>query len=395
MKLLLINNEFPPIGGGGSTVTTYAAKYLTEWGHDVELVTSSFHGLPRRETVHGATIRRVPAIRRYRDFCSTWELAIFGISALITCLWLVPRTKPDLIVAYFALPAGWVARMLNLLYGTPYIVYFGGSDMPGANPSRYRRVYPFLNALTRWVWRGAKVSTVCSYGLLELGRKLDPGYDFRLIPNGVELSRFVPIERPPNPKVKILFIGRLIARKGLQYVVRALPRIQELTQVPFEVEVVGTGTMRKALDGLATKLGVSHLIKYLGTVPYDRLHESYQEADVFVLTSESEGMPAATLEAMSCGLPVVTTNVPGNQEIVRDGENGFLINVGDTEALATSLARLLEGRELRQRMGERSRQLMQPYEWREIMRQYVGIMEEIVHPSSSARRPHTEKGNHS
>jgi glycosyltransferase involved in cell wall biosynthesis len=125
------------------------------------------------------------------------------------------------------------------------------------------------------------------------------------------------------------------------------------------------------------------------------LHESYQSADVFVLTSESEGMPAVTLEAMSCGLPIVTTNVPGNQEIVRDGENGFLINVGDTEALAKSLARLIEGRELRQRMGERSRQLMQPYEWREIMRQYAGIMQEIVHPNSSAQRSQTERGSHS
>jgi glycosyltransferase involved in cell wall biosynthesis len=294
-------------------------------------------------------------------------------------LWYVPRHKPDVIHAYFALPAGWVARLINIIYGTPYSVYFGGSDMPGANPSRYKKLYPYITLLTRWIWRGAKTSTVCSQGLLDLGRKLDPGYDFRLVPNGVELSRFVPVERKPNPKVRVLFIGRLIARKGVQYVVQALPRIQELCKVPFEVEVVGTGEMRSRLDELAMKLGVSHIIKYVGTVPYEKLHESYQGADIFVLTSESEGMPAVTLEAMGCGLPIVTTNVPGNQEIVREGENGYLIDIGDTEKLAQDLARLIDDESLRKSMGARSRQFVQAYEWREIIKRYEIILKEIIH----------------
>jgi len=379
MKLLLINNEFPPIGGGGSTVTKYAVKYLSEAGHDVTIITSSVRNLPRKENIeNGANLIRVKAIRRYQDFCAAWELITFGVSAFLYCLWYVPRHKPDVIHAYFALPAGWVARLINIIYGTPYSVYFGGSDMPGANPSRYKKLYPYITFLTRWIWRGAKISTVCSQGLLELGRKLDPEYDFRLVPNGVELSRFVPTERRPNPKVRILFIGRLIARKGVQYVVQALPRIQELCKVPFEVEVVGTGEMRSRLDELAMKLGVSHIIKYVGTVPYEKLHESYQGADIFVLTSESEGMPAVTLEAMGCGLPIVTTNVPGNQEIVREDENGYLIDVGDTEKLAQDLARLINDETLRKSMGVRSRQFLQAYEWREIIKRYEIILKEII-----------------
>lgn len=381
MKLLLINNEFPPIGGGGATVTAYAIRYLVEWGHEVILITSSYRGLPRREIVHGATVMRVPALRRAKDYCSPLELITFGVSAFFVGLFLVPRYRPDVIQAYFALPAGWVARCLHLFSRVPYIVYFGGSDMPGANPSRYRAVYPYITALTRWIWRGAKVSTVCSEGLYELGKKLDPHYDFRLVPNGVELARFVPVERPPNPKVKVLFIGRLIPRKGFQDVVRALPRVRELTTVPFEVEVVGTGVMRTMLDDLAGQLGVSHLLKYVGTVPYERLHESYQGADIFVLTSESEGMPAVTLEAMGCGLPVITTNIPGNREIVHDGENGYLIAVGDTEELAQAIARLVRDETLRRRMGEKSRQLVRPYEWREIVKRYETIMREVVETS--------------
>lgn len=379
MRLLLINNEYPPIGGGGSTVTKYALKYFSEWGHEAALITSRFRDLTFKETIDGGTVIRVPAIRRYKDFCAAWELVIFGFSAFLYCLWYVPRYKPDVIHAYFALPSGFVAKLINLIYGTPYSVYFGGSDMPGSNPSRYKKIYPYVTALTRWVWRGAKISTVCSNGLLELGRKHDEEYDFRLVPNGVELSRFVPIEREKNPKVKILFIGRLIARKGLHYVVQALPRIQELTKTQFEVEVVGTGSMRLTLDNMASKLSVSHLIKYVGTVPYDKLHESYQSADIFVLTSESEGMPAVTLEAMGCGLPIVTTNVPGNREIVKEGENGYLVNVGDTEKLAQVLTKLIDDEALRENLGNKSRQFVKSYEWREIIKRYENILQEIVY----------------
>lgn len=385
MKLLLITNEFPPIGGGGSSVLQYAVRYLTaEHGHEVTVVTSSYRGLKRHEWVGAAGgasqahVIRVPAVRRYRDFCAVWELVTFGVSALFHCLWLVPRLKPDLVHAYFALPGGWVARVLKMLYGTPYVLYFGGSDMPGANPSRYKNLYPFIRGITRWVWRGAAISTVCSAGLLKLGRTLDPTHDFRLVPNGVELVRFVPVERPPNPTVKVLFIGRLIPRKGFQYVVRALPRIQQLTDVPFEIEVVGSGAMRAFLDGLASTLGVSHLLKYVGTIPYEKLQLAYQSADVFALTSESEGMPCATLEAMACGLPVVTTDVTGNQEIVREGENGFLVPVGDTEKLAQSLAWLIRDPALRRRMGQASRRIVQPYDWREIVRRYNAIFGEVM-----------------
>lgn len=379
MKLLLITNEFPPIGGGGSSVLQYATRYLTEdHGHHVTVVTSSFRGLPRHSQLWNARVIRVPAVRRYKDFCAVWELITFGVSALFYCLWFVPSWRPDLIQAYFALPGGWVARLIKVLYGTPYVLYFGGSDMPGANPTRYQNLYPFIRGLTRWVWRGASVSTVCSQGLLDLGRRLDPTHDFRLVPNGVELVRFVPTERPPNRIVKILFIGRLIPRKGFQYVVRALPRVMELTHTPFEVEVVGSGAMRVHLDTLATKLGVSHLLKYVGTIPYEKLHLAYQGADIFVLTSESEGMPCAVLEAMGCGLPIVTTDVPGNQEIVHEGVNGFLVPVGDTGKLAQSLAWLIRDPALRRRLGSESRRMVQPYEWREIVRRYAAIFREVV-----------------
>ncbi len=376
MNLLLINNEFPPIGGGGSTVTKYALRYLTGAGHDVTLITSRYRGLPRREVVEGATVIRIPAIRRYKDFCATWELVIFGVSALIYALFYAGRHKVDFIQAYFAVPAGWVAWIVNMVRGIPYAVYFGGSDIPGANPSRYKNVYPFLTPLLKAIWRRARFRTVCSAELARLGRQVDPGSEFFVIPNGVETKRFKPASRPLNSKVKILFIGRLIPRKGFQRVVMALPKVRERTASLFEVEVVGTGTSRWQLDVVAEELGVSELIHYVGTVPYDRLEKAYQYADIFVLTSLSEGMPSVILEAMGCGLPVVASDVGGNNELVEEGVNGYLIKGDDVETLAQQLTRLIDDASLRRQMGQAGREKALKYDWENIMREYNRLYEQ-------------------
>jgi glycosyltransferase involved in cell wall biosynthesis len=370
MKLLLINNEFPPIGGGGSTVTKYAIRYLVRAGHEVTLITSQYRDLPKREQVEGALVIRIPAIRRYKDFCAQWELVIFGLSALVYSLFFTWRHQVDFVQAYFAVPAGWVAWMLNIMRGIPYAVYFGGSDLPGANPSRYKRIYPLITPLLRAVWQRAKFRTVCSEELARLGKIADPMSKFLVIPNGVEWDRFKPVERPRNKKVKILFIGRLIPRKGFERVIRALPEVQEKARETFEVEVVGSGEHRKKLDDLAQELGVVEQIKYVGTVPYDQLEKSYQRADIFVLTSLSEGMPSVILEAMGCGLPVVASDVGGNNELVKDGWNGYLIRGDDSSKLASDLVQLIDDENLRSEMGQRSREMAKQYNWEEIMRQY-------------------------
>ncbi len=376
MNLLLINNEFPPIGGGGSTVTKYAIRYLVQAGHTVTLITSRYGTLPHQEVIDGATVIRIPALRKYKDYSSMLELVSFGISALVYSLWFTSKHKVDFTFAFFAVPAGWVAWILSYLKGIPYGVYFGGSDIPGANPSRFSAIYPFITPLLKMIWKRAVFRSVCSDDLRELARKVDPVSEFYTIPNGVETDRFHPIDRPQSPKVKIIFIGRLIPRKGFHRVVRALPSVQKQATVPFEVEVVGTGAHRAELDSLAEELGVSELIRYVGMVPYDQLEKSYQYADIFVLTSLSEGMPSVILEAMGSGLPIIASNVGGNNEIVHEGENGFLIMGDDIELLANRIAQLVNDADLRRGMGIKSREYAMQYDWKNIMNRYDTLIRE-------------------
>jgi glycosyltransferase involved in cell wall biosynthesis len=120
------------------------------------------------------------------------------------------------------------------------------------------------------------------------------------------------------------------------------------------------------------------LIHYVGTVPYDRLEEAYQYADIFVLTSLSEGMPSVILEAMGCGLPIVASNVGGNNEIVEEGKNGYLVEGDDTDTLAQRLVTLINDEALRQEMGRHSRELALRYDWKRIMQQYDELYKKHV-----------------
>lgn len=370
MNLLFINNEFPPIGGGGSTVTKYAIRHLVQAGHTITLITSRYKDLPHREVIDGATVIRIPAIRKHKDYSSMFELVTFGVSALFFCLFYTRKQKIDFTFAFFAVPAGFVAWMLYLVYRIPYGVYFGGSDIPNANPSRFKSVYPIITPLLKRIWKKASFRSVCSKELELLGRTCDPTSEFLTIPNGVETDRFTPIERSANPKVKILFIGRLIPRKGFHRVVQALPEVLKRTRVPFEIEVVGTGAHRVELDALAEELGVSEFIHYRGMVPYDQLEKAYQYADIFVLTSLSEGMPSVILEAMGCGLPIIASDVGGNNEIVHEGENGYLIAGDNVALLAEKITALIDSPELRVSMGNKSRQFALEYDWKNIMARY-------------------------
>src|SRR3990167_1943493 len=121
MKILMFNNEFPPIGGGGSAVCHYTAEYFGLFGHQARLITSRFGSLPHRETVNGLEVIRIPSIRRFNDFSSWWELMIYVFLALWFGWREIRRFKPDVIQAYFAVPAGGVAWFLTRFHRSiPY-----------------------------------------------------------------------------------------------------------------------------------------------------------------------------------------------------------------------------------------------------------------------------------
>jgi glycosyltransferase involved in cell wall biosynthesis len=176
-----------------------------------------------------------------------------------------------------------------------------------------------------------------------------PG-QYRVIPNGVDVDRFHGERRPVAGR--IVMLGRLAPPKRPELVVRALARVRE-RRPDAELWLVGDGPLRGEVEALAGSLGLAGAVHVTGR--RDDVPQVLADAYCAVLASDYEGMPLSVLEAMAAGLPVVATSFGGLDEVIDDGETGFVVERGSVEALAAALGRLLADPALSGRIGAAGR----------------------------------------
>lgn len=374
MRILMVNYEFPPVGGGGATANYYLAREMVRAGHEVTVVTSYFQGLALEETVAGIRVLRVKLRRQRRDFTRFHEMLQYVLFALPKLRRLCRHEHFDVVHTFFAVPSGPAGYVASRAARAPHIIRLGGGDLPGHDPGRFGALHAVLKPVVRWLLRRADARVVNSQGLREKAERLYPGLVFDVVPNGIDLEEFTPVEAPREGPPVVLFVSRLIARKGLQYLLPALARLRD-EGVAFRLLVAGDGPLRPELEQQVRELGLAAQVEFLGLVEREHLPAVYARGDVFVLPSVSEGMPNVVLEAIACGLPVVGTDVPGLAELVQEGVNGYIVPPGVVEALVEPLRRLLTDTALRQAQSVASRAHAQRCGWAAMAAQYLALYE--------------------
>lgn len=375
MRILIINSEYPPIGGGAGNASAHLARELVAAGQHVQVLTAAYADLPRREARDGVVIQRIWAFRRHLDRSSAVEQIIFMLVSTLRTLSLLLSNRPAVIIAFFGIPSGLAAWVANVLAGIPYIVSLRGGDVPGFRPYDFARYHRLAAPLIRLIWRRAAMVVANSDGLAELARAFEPGVPLRVIPNGVDLAYYAPPTRQWNPP-RLLFVGRLVYQKGLDLLFKALGALKEY---PWELWLVGDGPQRPRLEAFAEKYQIAARVRFENWLDGPALLEKYHQANLFVFPSRHEGMPNAVLEAMACGLPVVATRIAGNEELVVDGETGLLIPSENADALRQALEQLLAEAALRQRMGAAGRARVEAhYAWSQIAAQYLSLITQTL-----------------
>lgn len=176
-----------------------------------------------------------------------------------------------------------------------------------------------------------------------------------VIPNGIDVNTFRPDEKRSNRK-RVIFSGRLIALKGPQLVIKAMPQVlQEHKDAIFVFAGAGS---REPYKRMLQETGISEENFEFCYIDYWNMPQFYSSGDMLVLPSLLESFPMSVLEAMACGLPVVASNVGDVTELVKNGETGFLIAKGDYLTLAKKINQLLSDEALRERMGKNARSLV-------------------------------------
>jgi glycosyltransferase involved in cell wall biosynthesis len=304
-------------------------------------------GAPRHESQQGIDVwyPRYPSVPGLLKRLDGWAMAM-GAWPQLRALQRAGRL--DALDAHFGYPDGLAAALLGRRLGVPVTITLRGTEVRHAAD-------PVLRPLLMRALLSADRLFAVSESLRQVALGLGVAPErVRVVGNGVDLSRFRPVDRgqartrlglPAAARV-LVSVGGLCERKGFHRVIDCLPALRAQGTDAHLLVVGGPspeGDWTERLHAQVSRLGLQDRVHFTGPVPPDDLHRVLSAADVFVLATRNEGWANVFLEAMACGLPVVTTDVGGNAEVVCRPELGIVVPFGDSAALTAALHSALHG----------------------------------------------------
>ena len=366
--------------GGAELAAYYLALEMAKRGNEVNIFTTSINSKDSFEKYDGVTVHRYGTKLRIENGNIAYGLF----------------TKPlnheaDIVHAHFSTPPGEIAALrYTKKKKVPFILTYHG-DWQESFGGFVRRMalffynkYPLDKVLSR-----ADIIISPSKHYIDESRFLGEYRDkIVVIPNGINVEDFnIPLSKeecrgrlglPVDGEI-ILFLGTLGPHKGPDILVKAMPRI--IKDVPdAELVFAGEGMMRDELEMLSKKICVEKNVRFAGFVEESMKPLYYKAADIFALpsTMSTESFGIVNLEAMASGLPIVASRIGGVPDLVKDGENGFLVPPKDSEALAEAIIYLLENEDVREKMGQNGRDKVKDYSWDRIAKETEKVYYEVL-----------------
>lgn len=394
MKVLYIVTAYDRHSGDGITPwLVETIRRLREVDVDVEVLAPAYRGLASGP-VEGITVHR------FRYAPAAWETLTHDQTApdrirerpwyaalLPSYVWasshkaraLARTGRFDLVHVHWPLPHAIPGFAAKRAAGLPLVCTFHGVELTWA-----RRQLPFLvPALRRWIRHSDAVTANSSYTAGMIRHVYDRPVD--RIPFGSTVAPAVGEPRAYSPGIpfELLFVGRLVERKGLQHLLPALARLRARHDV--RLEVVGTGPLDGALRQQAGTLGLADAVRFHGFVDARELARRYASAHAFVLPAvrdskgDVEGLGVVLVEAGAHGLPLVASESGGIVDVVRDGETGLLVPPGDEQALAAAIQRLIQDPALGRRLGAAARDhVAAEFSWPAIVERLMTVYRRVT-----------------
>ena len=398
--VLVLTSTFPRWKGDVEPPFVHElARRLTDSFH-VHVLAPHAPGSKRREILDGVHVHRFrygpPIFERlaYQGGILAnlkKSPALFGLvpfffaAQLLAAIHLLMRQPIQVIHAHWIFPQGMIALLARFFSDrhTRVVCTSHGGDLYGLKGR-------FFKEIRRRVLKGSDRVTVVSHAmrfdLVNMGA--DPR-KVSVIPMGVDLQyRFVPAATSARGD-SLLFVGRLVEKKGLRHLLEAMPRI--LRQRPHaQLTVVGNGPSRQELENLSLVLGLRGCVEFRGALRNVDLPTVYQRAGVVVFPSvighdgDREGFGLVLVEAMGCGCASVVTDLPAMRDIVSDGKTGLVVSQKNSAQLAEAVILLTGDPELRSAIArEGRRHVRENFDWDTVSRQYAALMVAIIDQQSS------------
>ncbi|UFX83179.1 glycosyltransferase family 4 protein [Candidatus Absconditicoccus praedator] len=364
-KILFLNYEFPPLGGGAANANYYLFKELAKYKDiQITLITSSTGKYKEEDFSDNIKIYYLDIGKNNESahFQTNKDLLKYSMKSYFFAKKILKNENYHKIFAFFGIPCGYIAEKLSKKFDIPYIVSLRGSDVPFYNP-RFEKLDKYIfQKLSKKIWKNAEKTITLSKDLTNLAKKTSSQQEFTILYNGVDCNFYKPDNNTKNLEntTNILFVGRLIQRKGLDYLLEAFKNLSSKYD-KLKLYIAGDGPKKEEYNEYIKINNLSENVVFLGNLPKDTLLQIYQKSHIFVLPSLNEALGNVTQEALACGIPIITTKT-GAAEFIKDGENGYVIDKKKSKQIEEKLDILIKDKNLTNKMGENSRKVAIQYD---------------------------------
>lgn len=375
----VLNRELVKLGIDVKTITPHSKGSLTKETMDSVLI-RRFRYLPEDYEIHSLSI--FDAVTKSRS--SFLKVLIMMVSFFTVTFFECLKEKPDVLHGHWAFPGGFIAFVMSTIFRKKFIVTIHGGETLLSKFKFLKRIVIYGLNKSSFV---VPNSNFTKNKLIQMGVKnekiiiINVPPDFvDHVPNAELLEGFRKKFTDRSRKI-ILFVGRLVERKGPEFLIRSL---LEIKNAKVHLIIAGEGIMRPYLQNLAKSLGLEKNVTIFGGASREQLAQLRGISDIFVCPSiidsrgDTEGLGLVILEAMESGLPVIASSVGGIVDVVKHEVNGLLVNQKDPKSIADAIERIISDEQLQKRIIENSKETVKEFSPQEIARQYFNIFQSLV-----------------
>jgi glycosyltransferase involved in cell wall biosynthesis len=349
VELLILNYEYPPLGGGAGAMTHTLAEGLAAPEHKVTVVTTWYKGEDEVSEKENLKIIRLKSKRKFSYRSNPQEMVSWIIQSKSFLKTYCLTHHFDLCLANFSIPGGETALFLKRKFSIPYIIISHGHDIPWLFRKQmfwyHLFTYPRIRKICRNSGKLVLLTDIMKKNADKFMGKKEKEKNC-IIPNGFDDSLFYPDYTKRNKVFTIVFSGRLVEQKDPMTFLKAL-QILALKEIEFKAEIFGDGVLRKKMEEFVRNNNLMAKINFNGWVKKEELANEYRKSHIFVSSSHEEGMSVAILEAIASGLYTFATPVSNNVSIITDYHSGEIFNCGDIQSLAQKLQDYYENKFLK------------------------------------------------